>query len=139
MRFWDSSGIVPLLVPQPATADAERLMADDTDVVVWWSTPVECVSALTRLMREGKLGEDAVELAVRRLDAIIDGSAMMDPAESIRNVARRLLRVHLLRAADALQLAAAIELRGSRPERLEIVSFDQRLSSAARREGFQTP
>jgi uncharacterized protein len=44
--------------------------------------------------------------------------------------------VHSLRAADALQLAAAFVVSGSQPSTLEVVTLDERLASAARREGF---
>jgi predicted nucleic acid-binding protein len=51
-------------------------------------------------------------------------------------IARRLLRVHTLRAADALQLAAAITVAEGLPASLEVVTLDQQLAAAARREGF---
>ncbi len=48
----------------------------------------------------------------------------------------RFLRVHPLRAADALQLAAAFVLADRRPSTLELVTLDDRLAVAARKEGF---
>jgi len=59
----------------------------------------------------------------------------MSPDEEVRRQARRLLRVHPLRAADALQLGAAIVWAG-RYEGREFVSLDARLREAARLEGF---
>lgn len=50
--------------------------------------------------------------------------------------ARRLLEAHPLRAADALQLAAALVGVFDRPEGFEFVAFDDILASAAEREGF---
>lgn len=50
--------------------------------------------------------------------------------------ARRLLRVHALRAADALQLAAAIAASEADPASLDLVMLDEQLAEAARREGF---
>jgi predicted nucleic acid-binding protein len=47
-----------------------------------------------------------------------------------------LLRVHPLRAADALQLAAAIIAADSEPRSLAFVTLDDRLARAAEREGF---
>ena len=46
------------------------------------------------------------------------------------------LRTHPLRAADALQLAAALAAADHNPASLEIVCLDERLRDAARREGF---
>jgi uncharacterized protein len=139
MRFWDSSAIVALLVPQSASACAEALVNEDSGIVFWWATPVECVSALVRLMREGRMTEDQIEIAKRRLDAILDRADAIDPTDWIRDHACRLLRVHPLRAADALQLAAALELRGSDPDTIDFVTFDARLGAAAKREGLVVP
>ena len=48
----------------------------------------------------------------------------------------RFLRVHPLRAADALQLAAAFVAAERRPSSLELVTLDDWLAAAARKEGF---
>jgi predicted nucleic acid-binding protein len=44
--------------------------------------------------------------------------------------------VHPLRAADALQLAAALVWMGGAPNGAELVTRDTRLAHAARKEGF---
>ena len=48
----------------------------------------------------------------------------------------RFLRVHPLRAADALQLGAAFAAAEGRPSSLTVITLDERLAEAARREGF---
>lgn len=136
MRFWDSSAVIPLLVEEPRTAATAALFDDDRDFALWWGTPVECASGLTRLVREGRLHEEGLDLAIARLDALLERGVTIEPCDTIRAEARRLLRVHPLRAADALQLAAAIELRGSPALRQQFVTYDDRLALAARREGF---
>lgn len=138
MRFWDSSAIVPLVVPQAHTAAAERLLKEDPDIVVWWASQAECTSALTRLAREGPMNDDQVDLAVTRLSTLLQSAIEVDPVPAIREVACRLLRVHPLRSADALQLAAALEVRGQARNR-QFVCFDKRLALAARREGLFVP
>jgi hypothetical protein len=50
--------------------------------------------------------------------------------------ARRLLAAHPLRAADALQLAAALVACDERSDMLAFVTLDDRLAKAARRGGF---
>jgi uncharacterized protein len=60
----------------------------------------------------------------------------VQPSESVRETARRLLRVHDLRAADAVQLAAALAAAEGRPGTLTVVCLDERLGIAAEREGF---
>jgi len=136
MRFWDASGIVPLLVRQARTREMEHLLAQDPDMVTWWGTPVECLSALMRLAREGRLTDDDVRDAERRLHALRNSWDEVLPGEACRRTAERMLRVHALRAADAMQLAAALIASDHDPGRLEIVCLDQRLIEAGNKEGF---
>ena len=56
-----------------------------------------------------------------------------------RALAQRVLRVHPLRAADALQLAAALLWAGGQPHLRVLHTLDDRLAAAARREGFDVP
>jgi predicted nucleic acid-binding protein len=88
VRFWDSSALVVLHVPQRATRRARDLYAEDPQVLAW----------------------------VAR--------------------AKRLLAVHALRAADALQIGAALAAAYDDPVGWEFVCLDERLAEAARREGF---
>ena len=75
-------------------------------------------------------------LALQRLQQLSAGWHEIDPSDEIRVTAVRFLRVHPLRAADALQLAAAFAAAERRPASLEIVTLDDRLANAARKEGF---
>jgi len=136
VKFWDSSAIVPLLISEPATAALLPLAAKDSAMLVWWGSPIECVSAIARLERDGALNARSVTLALKRLKQLIDGWHEIDPSDAIREVAERFLRVHPLRAADALQLAAAFAGAEGRPSTLEVVTLDSRLGAAARKEGF---
>lgn len=136
MRFWDASALVPLLVEDSATRRLVALAAADPVMLVWWASEVECVSALARLDRDGALDSDAVESALARLKLLAASWHEIDANDDLRASAIRFLRVHPLRAADALQLAAAFEACERRPASLEIVTLDDRLAGAARREGF---
>lgn len=135
MRFWDASAVVPLLVEEPRSSLARALRDEDTEVVVWWGTPVECASALARLRREGALSVAEESAASRRLDRMRRRWFEVLPGDQVRAQALRVLRVHALRAADALQLAAALEWAGA-PAADEMVTFDERLAAAAELEGF---
>lgn len=136
MRFWDSSAIVPLLVHQTQTRRAQALYRECDDIILWWGTRVECDSALARLEREGMLSSDAVATAFTRLDALAGNYHEIEPSRDIQKISRRLLRTHRLRAADALQLAAAHVAAEHAPDALPFVCFDERLELAAQREGF---
>lgn len=138
MRYWDSSAIIALLVVE-ATSEAVRLEhARDIDMSTWWGSEVECVSALARLEREGRVSPPAMTDALRRLDQLASGWAEVQPTDRLRTAALRLLRVHSLRAGDALQLAAASAAAEDHPRSLPFVTRDVRLALAADREGFPT-
>jgi predicted nucleic acid-binding protein len=139
MRFWDSSAIVPLIVAQASSPRVEAWMGCDTKIAMWTLTPVEVTSALQRLFREGALGEDVIDEAERRVVELVRACHIVVDVENVKAQARRLLRLHPLRAADALQLAAAVEWSGGRPAGRMLHTLDGRLASAARREGFVVP
>jgi predicted nucleic acid-binding protein len=136
VKFWDASAIVPLLVFETSSRRLQSLAAKESGMLVWWSSEVECVSALARREREGALDGRAMAIALRRLRQLADGWHEVDPSDAIRETAERFLRVHQLRAADALQLAAAFAAAERRPTLLEIVTLDDRLADVARKEGF---
>ncbi|HUE88054.1 MAG TPA: type II toxin-antitoxin system VapC family toxin, partial [Vicinamibacterales bacterium] len=136
MRFWDASAIVPLVITEPSTTQAQAMVAADPAMLVWWGTEVECASALARLEREGGLDDAASAQAFDRLRRLAGAWHEVEPSDAIREAAVRFVRVHPLRAADALQLAAAFIVADRRPSSLEVVTLDDRLAAAARKEGF---
>jgi predicted nucleic acid-binding protein len=135
VRFWDSSAIVPLILAQPRSAEARAWLAEDAEVVVWWNTRIECASAIARLHRDGHLPANGERAARELLDVLQRSWFEIQPGDGVRDQALRLLRLHPLRAADALQLAAAIEWAGTPPAGV-LLTFDDRLRDAAEREGF---
>jgi uncharacterized protein len=137
VKFWDASAIVPLLVAERSTRQLQTVAAEDGDLIVWWGSPVECVSALARHERDGALPPREMTEALERLRLLAAGWHEIDPSDSLRENAERFLRVHPLRAADALQLAAAFLASERRPPSLAIVTLDDRLAAAARKEGFE--
>ena len=136
MRFWDSSAIVPLLVGEASSPAAMVEYERDSELLVWWATEAECVSALTRLERDRSLDGRSMNQALLRLDGLRAGWREIQPVDRLRQTAIRLLRVHPIRAADALQLAAALVAAEDHPPTLPVVTLDERLARAAEREGF---
>jgi uncharacterized protein len=136
MRFWDSSAVVPLLVSEASSEPVRRELGRDPEIVAWWATVVECVSALARRERDGTLSTLGMVEAMGRLDAAALAWQELQPTTAARQTALRLLRVHPLRAGDALQLAAAIVASEGHPATLPFVTLDDRLALAAEREGF---
>jgi predicted nucleic acid-binding protein len=105
--------------------------------VVWWGALVECSSAIARLERDALLDPRSADTAFHRLDSLARRWSQVEPRDIVRESARRLLRTHPLRAADALQLAAAIFAAEQRPSTLAVVCLDTRLAVAASKEGFE--
>lgn len=140
MRFWDASAILPLLAEEPIDANPhDTLMSaldEDPVMLVWWASSTECTSALARRRREESLDDAAIRQAEARLRLLAGGWHEILPTRVLRNLAERMLRVHPLRAADALQLAAAVVAAEQDPASLPFVSLDERLNAAAAREGF---
>lgn len=85
--------------------------------------PASWTARSSRLPRKGLLRFDEAAVAVVL-------------SEAIRSRADRLLGIHTLRAADALQLAALLAASEERPADLPLVTLDDRLANAARKEGF---
>jgi predicted nucleic acid-binding protein len=125
-----------LLIEEEETISLRDLYLGDPGAITWWGTPVECVSAISRREREGTLSLEATAQALERLDALALHWHRIEPADAVLETSRRFLRVHPLRAADALQLAAAFLAAEGRPSTLDFVCLDDRLMNAAQREGF---
>ncbi len=134
--FWDSSALVPLLVAEPQSAALSALIADDKEATIWWATPLECHSALHRRHRERVLPPADMSGAVERIRTLVEHADTVSPSDELRRRAARLLAVHPLRAADALQLAAALLWCEEQPHGEAFVSLDARLREAAVKEGF---
>jgi uncharacterized protein len=135
LRFWDSSAVTALLVQERESPAMRTLLRAQPRMYVWWGTEIECVSAIARLERDG-LDSRTVAAAISRLARFVEDWHEVGPGPSVRDTAKRLLRSHALRSADALQLAAAWVVSDFSPSSVEIVTLDNRLRDAAVREGF---
>jgi uncharacterized protein len=136
LNFWDSSAIVPLLLRHGSTSRAAQWLKEDTTMLVWWGAEIECASALSRIERENEKSLTTISQAFMRLKKLSSSWQEVQPTRTIKEQAIRILRVHNLRATDALQLAAAIIASEHKTFSLPFVCLDARLAEAAQREGF---
>lgn len=136
MKFWDTSALVPLLIEERTSDPVRAIAAADTEIVVWWGASVECLSAISRLERAGRLKPPENTRAFDLLGKLRGGWKEIEPLEIIASGLEELLRAHPLRAADALQLAAALLANDRQVDELEFVCLDERLVAAARAEGL---
>jgi predicted nucleic acid-binding protein len=135
MRYWDASAIVPLCVQEDSSARL-RALAGAEPIVTWCLSIVEVKSAIERRARDGSLKPDAREKALAGLRELAEAWTEVATIGPVRERVLRLLAVHALRAADAVQLAAALVVTEDRPTGHSFVSSDGRLCAAAQREGF---
>jgi len=127
---------VPLYVAEVHSERATREARLDGEMIVWWATRLECVSAIARLRRVGELTSATEGRALAFVSQLAGSWREVQPTERVRSLATILLRRHPLRAADALQLSAALDWAGSDPTDRGFVTFDDRLANAAALEGF---
>jgi predicted nucleic acid-binding protein len=134
--FWDSSSLVPLCIRQLSTARVQALDAQYVKAV-WWGAPVEMRGAFSRLVRMGRLTSNMQVQALVRLDQLRRDWREIDPSEELRERAESLIERFSLKAADALQLAAAWSWCLGRPRNRPFLSGDAQSQDAARQLGFQ--
>ncbi len=136
ISFWDASAIVPLLVSEAESGEMRHLFRSRPDYALWWGSKLECCSAIWRRERDGDLSVARLVEPLRLLDAIVNAAVEVQPVEQVRAAAVRALAVHPLRAADSLQLGAALCLVEPADGLVEFVCLDKRLRDAGRREGL---
>ncbi len=136
VRFWDASALVPLLLAERETTRVERWLREDS-VVVWTLTRVELLSALARRRREEPNAAHRLRAARRELLSAWEHWSEVTAVDLVRRHAERVVETHPLRAADALQIGAAIVAAEDNPAGLEFVTLDPHQAQAAEREGFR--
>jgi len=136
LRYWDSSALVALHIEQKSTALVRSLYEQDAQVLTWILSDIEIRSALHRLSREGAMSDRTVREATQQVESLWESFHIISLIAPVKVRARRLLGLHSLRAADALQLGAALVAAHDDPNGQEFACLDDRLSTAAAREGF---
>ena len=134
--FWDTSALVPLCVRQRATVRATALYAAQ-DIVIWWTAPVEIASALARLVRIHQINPSDYAKARKLAQVLSHSWSVIQPSDALRALATQLVERYDLRAADSLQLAAAIEWSEGAPNGRTFLTADDRLRNAALLAGFE--
>jgi len=135
LAFWDASALVPLCVRQSITPRAVSLYKS-YEAVVWWATPVEIASALARLARMKHLDVKEWARSRRLAEDLAEVWSVIQPSDALRAKAYQLVDRHDLRAADALQLAAALEWCEDVPQGRVFLAADEKLRAAAVLSGF---
>ena len=135
VAFWDASVLVALCLKQTSTPQA-LLFQRNYRIAVWWATEVEIASALVQSLRRHEITPPEFAQAKLQAEGLANLWRVIQPSAKVARDARALLERYPLRAADALQLAAALEWCEDKPNGEVFLSFDQRLREAAGLAGF---
>jgi predicted nucleic acid-binding protein len=134
VQYWDASALVSLCIDEDDSATLRRLVK--AGLVTWSLSAVEIASAIERRRRDGSLTQAehaAARTGLRDLAAAWTEIAALGP---VHDRALWLVATHALRAADAMQLGAALVAVADRPGGHAFVCVDRRLRDAGLREGF---
>jgi len=133
--FWDSSALAPLCMREPATQRARGFLRQHS-LVVWWAARVEVYSAIARSLRTGFIDPGEAQTSIAALDKIQVAWSEIQPEKNLRDQACDLLDRYPLRAADALQLAAALTWCDNHSSGRVFLCADKRLATVAETAGF---
>lgn len=135
--FLDASALVKRYVAEPGRRELLAAVRKRKAAASRLSE-VEIASALARRCREGAFTDAERDRTVARLAADFRSLIIVELSEAVTLRAIGLTARRSLRAGDALQLAAALELRERLGEPIEFLAYDEKLREAARAEGFPT-
>jgi predicted nucleic acid-binding protein len=141
--FLDASALVKRYVAETGSAFVARMTDPALHGRTWMATigAVELVSALYGRVNTGSISVASARQAEQLFRSdLYHHFASIDLSPSILSRAMGLARLHVLRAYDAIQLAAVMELRfNCRVLNLlppTLISADQKLNQAALAEGL---
>lgn len=114
---------------------AGLLAEGGTRAAVCRLTEVEVSSALARRLHGGELPPADHRRCLQQLTADLGALHVVEVDRTVAARTHELLARHRLRAADAIQLAACLELVAAGLQ-VEFVAYDDRLNEAAQGEGL---
>ncbi len=141
--FFDSSALIKRFSLEAGSRWVLKLLRPSTghSIYIVRITPAEVIAGLARQNRVGSLSLKELDRSERRLRRRDDfGFGVVDVSQTIVDRAIALIRLHGLRGYDAVQLAAALEVKNGRwliaGQSVVFVSADDALNKAALAEGL---
>ncbi|MGI8787568.1 MAG: type II toxin-antitoxin system VapC family toxin [Pyrinomonadaceae bacterium] len=141
--YLDSSSIVKRFSREAGTVWVLKLFRPSNANLIYTAriTSVEVVSGLMRKSRAGNLSSIELDKAVSRFERSLRGRyVFIDVNEPLLTRARNLIKNYKLRGYDAVQFAAALQIRQRRIflnlSPIIFVSADNDLNAAATAEGL---
>ena len=131
--FFDSSAFAKRYVEEPGSQTVDLLCQEATEVALSVLCVPEIISALIRRVREDLLTHRQYREAKQSLAQDIRDAVIVNLVPQVVSTCTKVLEASPVRAADALQIACAIEW-----ETELFVSADKRQISAAKKAGLHT-
>jgi predicted nucleic acid-binding protein len=143
--YLDSSALVKRYVAEVGTDWMSCLYTVEAGNTLYTArvSGAEIAAALFRKAREGALAVPDVQAAITKFKADFRRRyQIVEITDRLVDMAMALVERHALRGYDAVQLAAALELQGTRAalslSPIHFVCADDRLNQAADKEGLAT-
>jgi predicted nucleic acid-binding protein len=133
IAYLDTSSLVKLYVEEQGRTAVMALVNRAENIETSRVTYAETRAALARSHRNGWLSTPALKDCVTQLDERWSGYRLVEVTEELVRRAGNLAERYALRGYDAVQMAAAMELRIAGAD-VVFSSFDARLNTAMRRE-----
>lgn len=104
MKYWDASALVPIVIAESGSQAMLNVLRGDREIVTWWGTETEVVSAVARHEREAALSATQASTVLARLDALATG---VDGRRRLRSGASRRAKAAAITPAAGRRCAAA--------------------------------
>jgi predicted nucleic acid-binding protein len=131
--FFDSSAFAKRYVEEPGSDEVEAACLAATDLGLCVICVPEILSAFNRRLRERGLRQSDYKLMKERLLEDVTDATIVDLTPAVIKEAVVMLETSILRAADALHIAAAVAWDAE-----WFLSADRRQLAAARKAGLRT-
>ncbi|MDE0231547.1 MAG: type II toxin-antitoxin system VapC family toxin [bacterium] len=133
IAYFDTSGIIPLLIDEPLSKLAERIWQQASWVASARVSYVEARAGLARACRMERISPTELRQAVDGLETLHRQMHHVEITAELVEEAGRFAEELALRAYDAIQLAAAASLD---IDDLVVVTGDRHLAAAAQTQGL---
>ena len=137
MLYWDTSALFAFVIAEKQSANLRTLVESQGSSTAYTSmlTPLEFESAVQRRLSERTLNLREADRA-RLFGVDFRKKAFLVPLDqNALDTALHLQKIYGLRPGDAIQLASA-RLGTDNPSRVIFLCLDEKLTEAAKREGF---
>jgi len=131
--FFDSSAFAKRYVEEPGSDEVEAACLAATDLGLCVICVPEILSAFNRRLRERGLRQSDYKLMKERLLDDVTDATIVDLTPAVIKEAVVMLETSILRAADALHIAAAVAWDAE-----WFISADRHQLAAARKAGLRT-